>query len=471
MGDDRSIPTTKKQLLALARRLGVSGVRSLSIPELILAIHTIRAREQSPIRIVRDKVSFKTPGQKQFVQIRNESKRSLQLGLDIREQDGAFRLTEQAAETTVRAGETLRAGVIFDPRGPTGIFAASVLYRGGLTIRDLKSDTVLGVIDVKGIGPGFVPVQDWNCIVEPVREQPARPENSPPVITLSVTPELAWPGETVRVSWTVTGADGLEDQVWEGSSHVFEDVWPDGTFGDWGGGTGPTAERSRSFSFTMYRTTTFNVSAQNREGTTHAEATAWLKVRVGYRGASIPGGGVRVEHVNRVRGWLEEVDLVLRKGCIRDNTNLDRFHGPEGGRYLRNGLTDDILKAMGDVVVHTSPATVPRIFRRTLRLCQCGPCPSSPTLTCATAGQAQNQSVEGGFLGVCWMPETAVRATCAVRGDALTLLHELYHYASRFDWYSEEKAHAISACDLETCEGGCFLTDADCSDSLGDRCH
>jgi hypothetical protein len=196
-------------------------------------------------------------------------------------------------------------------------------------------------------------------------------------------------------------------------------VLPTGTFTDWGGGTGPVSGTSRTYDITFGRTAAFVIGARNVDGVTTERVTAWAKTAVGYHAASTPAGGVFESEVERIRRDLEDIDRRLRGGCIRDNTDLDRFGDP----YLRGALTDDVLNAMRNVLVYIGPEKLPTIHR-TSRLC------------------------EPGVYGVTPMDRSFVAICRAIDADSLTLLHELYHYAATRDNGNEEKAFAVSL--------GCF---------------
>jgi hypothetical protein len=245
----------------------------------------------------------------------------------------------------------------------------------------------------------------------------------------------------VEVTWSVSGGPTA---VWLGFGQVGMEVLPDGVFPDSGGGSSnvfPTT--SGSLTADVGRTSYIHVSAVNADGVTDDREWLFSKIRVGYHGATVPGAPVRQRDLDRVRGYLEEIDHILNANAL---TNLPAFLAEFNRRvpagegfpafgdiaYLSGGvgtgsLTDDILSAMQEVLIYLGAATMPRGWR-----------PG----TIAAAGR--RALCEGGVLGIATREWVSI---CLEGGaDALTLLHELFHHASTSNNGDEARAFAISMC-------------------------
>ena len=114
------------------------------------------------------------------------------------------------------------------------------------------------------------------------------------------------------------------------------------------------------------------------------------------------GSGVVIppyeREIERLAAILREIEEKLNGGCIRNNSELDRFGDP----YLRDGLTADILNAMYYLVVYPDDDFLPDLGARTK--CDMGVYGYTP-------GNKEYVMI------------------CLRKGaDGLTLLHELEHY-------------------------------------------
>ena len=417
MSARRGRKPTRASLLASARTLGVQGASRLPAGALARVIEVVRSRrEPSLVRLTADELGFARPGRAKTLEVRSEAPRPLRLKLEVLDESGAFTTRDKASPLLLPSRGRLRIPLTFRPRASGVLMTRTRRYHGEARLWDGDAQRVVGMVRLVGHGPGYVPREGLACLYDPLPERPPHVGNSPPVVTLRVRPEIGWSGEPLHVEWTVTGAD----TVWEGIEHPGDEVLPAGTFTDSGGGTGPAGASSRVYDTTFGRTTTFVVAGQNVDGVTTERVTAWAKTAVGYHAACTPAGGVFASEVAAIRRDLEDIDRRLRDGCIRNNTDLDRFGDP----YLRGALTDDILSAMQSVLVYIGPEKLPTAHRES-RLC-----------------------ADGRVYGVTPRDRSFVAICRALRADSLTLLHELYHYAATSDNGNEDKAAAVSL--------GCF---------------
>lgn len=254
----------------------------------------------------------------------------------------------------------------------------------------------------------------------------------------------------VEVAWNVSGGPTA---VWLGFGRVGMEVLPDGVFSDAGGGSSnvfPTT--SGSLTADIGHTSYIRVSAVNADGVTDDREWLFSKIRVGYHRATVPGAPVRQRDLDRVRGYLEEIDRTLNANAL---TNLEAFIAefnrrvPAGARfpvfgdidYLGGGvgtgsLTDDILSAMQDVLIYLSAATMPRGWR------------PGTIVTAGRRALCEEVSRDGEVVGSVLGTATREWVSICLEGgaDGLTLLHELFHYASTSNNGDEARAFAISMC-------------------------
>ena len=148
--------------------------------------------------------------------------------------------------------------------------------------------------------------------------------------------------------------------------------------------------------------TTYTLVASNDHGTTKATIRVLPKIAIGYKDAVCIGcmPCVNCGHsseLERLKQLLQEVEAKLKAGCIRNNTNLDRFNDP----YLRGALTDDMLAAMSTLIIYPDDCEVPD---------------ASGATVCDTGYGYTPGSKD--YLMICLRKGA----------DGLTLLHELEHY-------------------------------------------
>ena len=147
---------------------------------------------------------------------------------------------------------------------------------------------------------------------------------------------------------------------------------------------------------------TYTLVASNDHGSTKATIRVLPKMAIGYKDAVCTGcmPCVNCGHsseLERLKVLLQEIEAKLLAGCIRNNTNLDRFNDP----YLRGDLTDDMLAAMATLIIYPDDCEVPDTSGATVCDTGYGYTPGSRT-----------------YLMICLRKGA----------DGLSLLHELEHY-------------------------------------------
>lgn len=276
-----------------------------------------------------------------------------------------------------------------------------------------------------------------------------------PTITISsVIPGTSISANTgaVEVNWSVSHTPpNAATAVFLGSGHPGMDVLPDGVFTDVGGGSSnvfPTT--SDSFTIDISRTTFIDIHATNEDGDARDRETFFSRIRVGYYDAAVPGAPVRERDLRLIRGFLEDIDRRLNDNVL---TGLPDFVAEANRRepgvfpvfddmdYLSGGvgtgnLTDDILAAMQDVLIYISADSMPRGHR--------------PGTITDPARRALCEEVvrDGAVVGTVYGKSTREWVSICIASDAdeLTLLHELFHYASTSNNGDEARAFAVSMC-------------------------
>lgn len=275
---------------------------------------------------------------------------------------------------------------------------------------------------------------------------------APRITITSVVPGTSIPANTGRVelSWSVSSAPGEGlSAVWEGYGRPGIEVLPDGVSTDWGSGASnvlPTT--SGSFASNIGHTFSVEIAATNDDGSTDDREVLYSKIPVGYHSASPPGAPVTENDLNRIRLYLEDVDRRLRDNVL---TNLPDYIAewnamvPEqpfpsfgdiaymSGAVGSGNLADDILAAMQDVLIYIYPYTMPRGYR--------------PGTITDPGRRALCERNDEGRIAVIGKSTREWVSLCREGGaDGLTLLHELFHYASSSNNGSEPRAFAVSLC-------------------------
>ena len=268
-----------------------------------------------------------------------------------------------------------------------------------------------------------------------------------PTITIScVIPGTSTPANTgiVDFSWSVTDTPpDAATAVSMGITSPGVEVLPEGVGTDWGGGSSsifPTT--SGSFDVEIGRTHAIEIYASNADGSASDREMLYAKIPIGYHDATIPGAPVKQSDLDLIRGYLEEVEGKLRDNVltslpdyIEDYNSLvpEENHFPEfddmeylSGAVGTGSLSDDILNAMRGVLIYIDPYTMPRGWR-----------PGTITVSDRKA-LCEDDRVYGKstreWISLC----------LRIGADDLTLLHELFHYASSSNPESNPRAFAVS---------------------------
>jgi hypothetical protein len=321
-----------------------------------------------------------------------------------------------------------------------------------------KKKVLIASTVVETRSPIFVP--ELHCMETARREQRARKGNSPPVITMTaVKPGTSVSKNTgeVELSWEITGAAEMEDYL----SYPDAEVLEPGSFTGAGGWecSCHVTPASNSYIYTAGSTITQTLHARNADGEVYEHETIYYTTSVGYHNARCPAGGtIHTDELDTIRAFLEEIDARLRSNALVDlpgfvdewNSTIEERIGrgelPESardymfpefddmdylsGRVGTGSLADDILSAMDNVLIYIKSYTLPRGYRP-------GTLPAGRRALCDEVyGRAYHSDAH---------PDCDWVAVCLdIDADALTLLHELYHYATGSG--NEFKAVAVSSC-------------------------
>jgi len=230
----------REELLQAAKKLGIAGASALTKAQLVHDITVAQtAQEQGTPWVQTPRVDFRTAKKIQTAVIRNPTERPMRLGLKVVDPQGAFAIPAEIEEAVLQGHDTLSVPVRFTLPTEGVSFTTSALYSAGIQVWDREANRIVATVDLSATGVGRVPLQEVSCMVSPQSEVPHK-RNSPPTISLSVTPEAAWPGSTIHVEYQVWGAT----EVREGWSFLGADVLPDGTAtdeGGWGTASSPTS--------------------------------------------------------------------------------------------------------------------------------------------------------------------------------------------------------------------------------------
>ena len=369
-------------------------------------------------------LTFHKDGQSRKAVIRNRTGETVTLDLELLDPKGAFQLP--VGKITLKPKQSYALPVRYEEPSSTGLaYAYSGPLRGGVRIRDVADDNIVGTINFEADALARIRIEDVDCMREVETSKRDAGNDFAPSLFLEVDKPYARPGETVRFNYSTIEAD----EVTESWSFPGAEILSDGQRTDYvGGGPSDPIAPNGNFYVELDRTTSLQISARNDDGVIQKSVQTRLLSNVGYENVVTPSGPAYRSDMSRIRRHFESLEERLRDGCIRDAEELDCFGDP----YLRGDLTDDILEAMQDVIVHYTLDTIPEAYTQSgPQLCQCP----------ETGGEC-----DGGCCVFGLVPADRTWASiCDVAGaNELTLLHEMYHYAADHDWESEPKAFAVS---------------------------
>lgn len=404
------------------------------------------------------------------VELKNHSKKEVTVRLKV-EGSKAFSIPKKLQQVTIKPKFTKRVPVKFqiDEKNIGWPIALNTTYRAGIQVWgvDLKKKVLLDIISISAEGPALVPF--LRCMAHVESEKKEKIGNSPPSISIeAVKPGTSLPKNTgsVELSWEVDGAD----EIWDVWSHPGLEVLEPGTVTDASGWENYGDVTPSAFTFTSDVRGTVNIklSARNDDGEVWKNETLYHTALVGYHDARCPAGGtIYTNELDLIRTYLEDIDGRLRANILEDlpsfveewNSRLEerldipsdvreRYRFPEfddmdylTGHVGSGSLADDILAAMSDVLIYVKPHTLPRGYRPGTTtgdehaLCEVWVC-TPDERECTVMGKTYYSATH---------PDCNWIAICLERyADDLTLLHELYHYATGSG--NEQRAVAISCC-------------------------
>jgi len=419
---------------------------------------------QSPISFSRKKLILSPSASS--VELKNESKKEVIVNLKL-VGSKAFSIPKKTENVIIKPGLAVRVPVEFqiDRKKIGWPMALGAVKKAGIQVWSAdpkKKKELLGIISVSAEGPVLVPI--LRC-VEPweSEQREIRKGNSPPGITMSaVKPGTTIPKNTgtVELSYTVDGAD----EIWDLWLYPDVEVLEPGTFtaaGGWENSEHVTPS-SDSFTYTPGSTIFFSIHARNADGEAYEGEPIYRKARVGYHDARCPAGGtINTDELDEIRAFLDDIEGRLRANVLEDLPSFierwniscpdEDYRFPEftdmdylSGRVGSGSLAEDILAAMRDVLIYVKAHTLPRGYRPgttsgdDYALCETWACTPEGG-ECSIVGKTYYSPTDPdcNWIGICR----------GIGADVLTLLHELYHYATGSG--DEAKAVAVSCCALD----------------------
>ena len=377
------------------------------------------------------------------IEIKNKKKHPLSVRLVV-VGSSAIKIPKEFREITMPPGGIMRIPVSWHKVSIKKGWPIARRVKQRSLIQVWEGEKVLlDSIPVITYGPLFVDKLHCFYPIEVYEPMPLR-GNSPPEITMtSFEPGTTIPKNTgtVELSWNVAGADELYD-IW---SHVDAEVLEPGTVTGGGYDTSSDHVTPASYSFTYTAGASLNVGlfAGNEDGEVLDGEMIYHTEEVGYHHAKCPAGGsIYTTELDNVRDMLVDIDGLLRanrladlpafitrwNAVVRDELIVGELEDIDylSGRVGTGRLADDMLTAMEDILIYLKPHTLPRGFRPSTI-----PPGSDRRPLCDAVGVSTRN-----WVAIC----TDIR----VGADALTLAHELFHYASTSHNDNEMRAILIS---------------------------
>ena len=408
------------------------------------------------------KVDFSGPSH--TIEVTNASDREAEVQVRLRGHS-AFRIPKKSQKFALKPGRGARIPVTFEaPERHGAPMALEARHRATLQLwtpgeGKKAPQRLVEVAHMEGVGPGFAPLKSLQCFQPEVPQPPSEAKgNSPPEITITCyrtgTTTTANTG-TLDLSWSITHSPSV---VIESYATYGVEILPTSGSATDAGGEGYELTDSHgapltSGSFTDSlggRSRHIGYYARNADGEDYEGETLYAKVGVGYHSASIPGAAsARQSEADDVRDFLDDIDTRLNRdiltslpdfleewnrGCPVPDLVMPDFDDMDylSGRIGSGCLADDILTAMRNVLVYIKPETMPRGYRP-------GTIPAGSDRR-ALCEVFDSRTVYGvstrNWVSIC----------LDAGADELTLLHELFHYASTSHNDSEQRAVAISCC-------------------------
>ncbi len=413
---------------------------------------------------VRSQETYHFASPSQSIEVTNPGDRVVEVQVHVRG-NPHFKILKKSQKVSLKPGRGVRIPVTFEvPKGAGVPMTLSARPRATLQLwaRGEGNDAKLRLIDfvhLEGGGPGLVPLKGLCCFQPDTPVKTPTKGNSPPEITITCyrtgTTTPANTG-TVDLTWSVTHAPEV---VIESYTTYGAEIIPDfaGAATD-AGGEGYELTDSHGAPLTSgaftdgagSRSHRIGYYARNADGETSDGEVLYARVGVGYHNAAIPGAAsARQGEADDIQSFLDDLDSRLNRNylanlpdfvdewnrtCPDPDYRLPEFDDMEylSGRIGTGCLADDILTAMRNVLIYIKPCTMPRGYR--------------PGTIVAGSGRRAlcDSSGSGTVYGISTRNWVSI---CLETGaDALTLLHELFHYASTSHNDNEMRAIAVSCC-------------------------
>jgi hypothetical protein len=410
------------------------------------------------------------------VRIKNHSPRALTLHLRLVGHHNDFEIPKEFRRIKIKAGAHAAIPVKFRVENPYRIMAFHARRRVYVQWRSAKETGLLMSAPVTVIGPLCVPAGAARCLHTPSTTSGRlyRPHHSPPAIMRTLyragTHLVANMGEVdhhyhVNIEreddWLEVGymvppsGGGIRDSG--GSGSVFR--YPNAL--DW-------CESSGTFEIDL--THLHHLMSGNADDTLEDSEWFYAKRHVGHRNACIPDDrGIPDSETTVIQTFLADMEDWIRADGLVDCERYVEYWNREiraddsndycnsrsfddGGCWFNRGepfpdmsyitarvgdggLADDMLNALENLIIYTMPSHLPRTFRPNDEHFD----PSHSSLCATTYGITYSEDPRApGSFGE-WI------AICRDGGaDDGTIMHELFHYAAREHYASEDRAHLVS---------------------------
>lgn len=404
-----------------------------------------------------------------YVRINNQSQDVLKLQLRLVGRDDVFEIPKDFQRIELIPGAHVSIPVRLVKRNTFRIMAINVCHRAFIHWQGESDSDVLKSAPVIAYGPLYAPSGMRPCLHSPgaVSGELREPHHSPPDIHRSV----------YRTGTRLVANMGVVDHSYSINIErvgdwleIDNNMWPESVaWTDSYGYTHALEHCELSETREILTTRYHRLTAGNDDGLSIDEEWFYAKHLVGHRSACIPEApDIPAAETTVIRNFLDDVEDWIRGGGLEDfndyvdywNTNIrtdpgaagcnDRSFDDEGCWFnagdpipdMRNitervgdgGLADDMLAALEDIIIYTTPAHLPRTFRPDAhfdtshsRLCD-------RSVGITYSAEPRSAGSYGEWIAICR------------EGDAndMTIIHELFHYASGEYYESEDRAFMIS---------------------------
>lgn len=406
------------------------------------------------------------------VRINNVSGNPRKINLGLVGNQGYFSIPKKYHSIELKPKANVTIPVKLVEGNPFRIMDANVEHKAYVRWKEEDGNGLLLSAPVKAFAPLYAPSKPIRCMhYSPVNASiyARKLHHSPPDITRTVfragTSNVANIGEVDHHYFVNIEQENDVLQI--------ENHWPIVGVGETltGGYSWAMDHRERTETFEPNETYLHVLMARNEDGSVTDRETFYTRREIGYQHSCIPNDPtVSDSEVGIIKGFLDSISSWLMSDGLVDcgryseywNVNILRepdavscntlsfdelgclFNGGEAFSDLdyltapvgSGGLTDDMLAALESIVIYTKPTHLPRTFRIDEHFN-----PSHDRL-CG----------EEGVLGFAYgFPDRAPGefadwiAICREEnaGDG-TIMHELFHYAARDNFESEDRAFLVS---------------------------